>query len=238
MSKLQGKAKRDYVGRMFSRIARRYDLMNTLMTGGLHHRWRRHAAQEAVKELQGAALDVATGTGDLALALADRPGMGPVVGVDLVAEMIALAQRKGRRKGYEDRVSFMVGDALALPFDDNTFACVTSGFSLRNVPDLRSSLREMARVIKPGGRLVSLEILPLEGRVLRPLFRFYFNRLVPIAGALIAGDREAYTYLPESVDHFRTAETLAEMFREIGLRDVGYRRMGIGTPVIHWGSKA
>ena len=237
MSNLQGNKKREYVGHMFSRIAQRYDLMNTIMTGGLHHLWRRNAAKKATAGLQGIALDVATGTGDLALALAQMHGINSTIGIDLVPEMIKLANTKISEKDCKTPISFMVGDALALPFPDDTFACVTSGFSLRNLPNLRESLTHMIRVLKPGGRLVSLEIGTVESWLFKHLFQFYFDRIVPIVGAVIGRDREAYTYLPNSVNHFPSAEVLADLFREIGLHNVGYKRLGIGTPIIHWGTK-
>ena len=237
MSNLQGNEKREYVGHMFSRIAQRYDFMNTIMTGGLHHRWRRNTAKQATVGLEGIALDVATGTGDLALALAQMHGINSTIGIDLVPEMIKLANAKISKRNCTNRISFVVGDALALPFPDNTFACVTSGFSLRNLPDLRESLKQMIRVIKPGGRLVSLEIGTIENWLFKHLFEFYFNRVVPIVGTIIGNDKEAYTYLPNSVNYFPSAEVLADSFREMGLHNVGYKRLGIGTPIIHWGTK-
>ncbi|MBI2919085.1 MAG: ubiquinone/menaquinone biosynthesis methyltransferase [Chloroflexi bacterium] len=230
-------AKRRYVAHLFKDIARGYDRMNTVMTGGRHHAWRRLAAHKATEGLSGIALDVATGTGDLALALARQPGIETVVGLDLVGGMLVLAQAKVGRTGCRDRVDLVMGDALALPFPDATFACVASGFSLRNVPDLRGSLDEMVRVLRPGGRLVSLEIVPVEGRLLGPLLRCSFRRLVPLAGALLVRDRASYAYLPRSVDRFPPAVRLADLFRELGLLDVGYRRLGLGMVAIHWGIK-
>ena len=229
---LQGEEKRRYVGDMFARIARRYDLMNTLMTGGMHHRWRRVAARVATHGLEGMALDVATGTGDLAFALTREKGVSVVVGVDLLPEMVMIA----REKASGSRVRFAISDALSLPFPDDTFSCVTTGWGLRNMPDLEGSLREMARVVRPGGRVVSLESMPPPGGLFSLPFRIFFHQVVPLMGQLVAGDREAYTYLPRSVDRFLTAEALALSFEKAGLRDVGYRRMGLGAVAIHWGT--
>ncbi len=237
MAELQGEARRRYVGEMFARIAPRYDLMNTPMTLGAHHRWRKPAARLATRGLRGAALDVATGTGDLALALARASGMERVVGLDLLPGMVALARKKALARGLAGRVGFLVGDGLALPFPDGAFACVTSAWGLRNMPDPRASLEEMARVTAAGGRVVSLESVPVRGSPLGPFFRLYFHQVVPLLGQVIAGDREAYTYLPRSVDGFLPAERLAGLFQEVGLADVGYRRLGLGAVAIHWGTR-
>jgi demethylmenaquinone methyltransferase/2-methoxy-6-polyprenyl-1,4-benzoquinol methylase len=237
MADLQGEAKRRYVADLFARIAPRYDVMNTMMTGGLHHSWRKLAVRMAARGLGGAALDVATGTGDLAIALASSPGIDGVVGLDLLPEMVERAQSKARSKGLASRVQFMVGDALSLPFPDDTFACATSAWGLRNMPDLRASLEEMARVVKPGGMVVSLESMPVAGGPARLLLRLFLHRIVPLMGQLLAGDRAAYTYLPQSVDRFLTPEAMARLFEEVSLREVGYRQMGMGAVAIHWGRK-
>ena len=237
MAELTGQAKQRYVAALFARIARRYDLMNTLMTGGMHHRWKRCAAQLAAQGLQGAALDVATGTGDLALALARRPGVNHAVGVDLLPEMLTLARLKSCKTEIGDHVSLIAGDALCLPFSDNTFACATAGFSLRNVTDLPLSLAEMARVVRPGGRVTTLELTPLGPGVKSGVLRWYFHRLVPLIGQVVAGDRAAYTYLPQSVDYFLEAGRLADLFRQAGLVDVGYISLGFGAVAVHYGVK-
>ena len=238
MANLKGEAKARYVASLFARIARRYDLVNSIMTGGLHHRWRRQASLMTTKGLTGPALDVATGTGDFALALARRPGIKPVMGLDFVPEMVALARQKAERRGMSRQVHFLQGDALALPFPDNTFACATSGFGLRNVTDLPAALAEMARVIYPGGRVAILEIVPPErtGPLAR-LLRLYFQRVVPVLGGVLTGDREAYTYLPQSVDVFPLASELVHLMEQAGLKEVRYRNVGMGTVAIHVGEK-
>lgn len=237
MAELRGEARQRYVADLFARIAPRYDLMNTLMTGGMHWRWRQKTAQVTARGLQGKALDVATGTGGLALALAYRPEIDQVVGVDLLPEMLSLAQAKARTRGLAGRTSLLVGDALALPFPDNAFACATAGFSLRNMPDLRQALAEMARVVRPGGRVTTLELTPFHSGVKARLFRLYFHRLVPLMGQVVAGDRLAYTYLPQSVDYFLEADRLAGLFREVGLMEVSYLKLGFGTVALHGGIK-
>lgn len=237
MVELRGEAKRRYVADMFTRIARRYDAMNTLMTGGLHHRWRQRAVQAATRGLAGRALDVATGTGDLALGLARRPGIDHTVGVDFLPQMLGRCRAKARARGLAGKTTLVLADAQALPFRDHTFACVTAGFSLRNMVDLRQALAEMVRVVRPGGRVTTLELIPSPPGVAAAPVRFYFHRLVPLLGQLVVGDRSAYTYLPQSADHFLEADHLARLLRELGLADVGYMRMGLGTVAVHWGNK-
>ena len=234
MVELRGAEKRRYVADLFTRISRRYDLMNTLMTFGMDRRWRRAAAKVATEGLEGPALDVASGTGGLALELGRIRDSTRVVGLDLLEPMVSLAAKKA---GHSTRVTFVVGDALSLPFPDDTFSCVTSGFSLRNMPDLESSLREMVRVVRPGGRVLSLETMPVDKGLLRPLTQSYFRRVVPLVGSLIAGDRAAYTYLPQSVDRFLSPQSLAQLFEAVGLEGVGRRSLALGSVHIHWGTK-
>ena len=247
MLETPGTDKQRYVAEMFTRISRRYDLMNFLMTAGQHHRWQARTARLAAQGLAGPALDVATGTGDLALALVRRPGIQPVVGLDLLLPMLALAQGKARRRGFGERITWLAGDAVTLPFPDHSFACATAGFSLRNMPEpdgIRRALAEMVRVVRPGGRVAILELSPHPktgagplGGLEAGLARFYTHRLVPVLGQVVTGDRLAYTYLPQSVDRFLEAAELAGLLRELGLEQVGYRKLGMGTVAIHWGVK-
>jgi len=220
---------------MFGRIAHRYDLMNALMTGGRHQAWRRVAARLACPGPGLLALDVATGTADLALALLEAGRARAVVGLDFVEPMLGLAQAKLARRAGGARVRLVAGDALALPFPDGAFGCVASAFLLRNLADLRAGLAEMRRVTAPGGRVVALEIAQPTLPGFRALFRAYFHWFVPWLGGLISGDRDAYTYLPRSVDRFLPPEGLAALMREVGLREVTVRRLGLGTVTIHVG---
>jgi len=220
---------------MFTRIAGRYDLMNSVMTGGRHHAWRRLAARAVAGAPAGLALDLATGTGDLALAVrAVAPGRA-VVGADFSEAMLRHAQAKLAARG-ERRVPLLAADALALPFGDRTFACVTSAFLLRNLADLPAGLAEMRRVTAPGGLVAALEITRPGVRGWDAVFGLYFHRLVPLLGAAVAGDRAAYTYLPRSVERFVTPPQLAELMARAGLRAVRYRRLGLGTIALHVGT--
>ena len=220
---------------MFTRIAARYDVMNALMTAGRHHAWRRVAAAAAAGAPPGPVLDLATGTGDLALAVRGATPGRLVVGADFSEAMLARARRK---LADRPRMPLLVADALALPFRDAAFACVTSAFLLRNLADLRAGLAEMRRVTTPGGLVVALEITRPAVPGWDRIFGVYFHRVVPAVGALVARDRVAYTYLPESVDRFVTPAELAGLMREAGLERVTWRRLGLGTIALHVGVAA
>jgi demethylmenaquinone methyltransferase/2-methoxy-6-polyprenyl-1,4-benzoquinol methylase len=230
-----GPDKARFVSEMFSRIAGRYDLMNGLMTFGMHHAWRRLAVRPTIPAPEGPALDLATGTGDLAIELLQTHPHRVVVGVDFSHGMLKVAQGKLRRTDERGHVRLVAGDALALPFGDRSFACVTSAFLLRNLADLEGGLREMRRVARPAGRIVALEITQPTLAGFTPLFRFYFHHVVPRVGQIVGGDREAYTYLPQSVDRFLTPTALSALMERVGLRAVSYRRLGFGTVTLHSG---
>jgi len=231
----EGPGKARFVNDMFSRIAGRYDLMNAVMTFGMHHAWRRAAARETIPSPDGPGLDLATGTGDLALELSEIHRHRIVVGADFAHGMLAVADTKRRTEETGGRIRLVEADALSLPFETRTFAFVTSAFLLRNLADLRHGLSEMRRVARPGGRVVALEITQADLPGWAPLFRAYFHHVVPLVGAIVSGDREAYTYLPQSVDRFLTPPALAALMEEVGLRSVRFRRLGFGTVTIHTG---
>jgi demethylmenaquinone methyltransferase/2-methoxy-6-polyprenyl-1,4-benzoquinol methylase len=222
------------VREMFTRIARRYDVMNSLMSGGRHHAWRRLAASAVAGAPPGPVLDLATGTGDLALAVRAARPASLLVAADFSEGMLHEARAKLARRRAA-RVPLLAADALALPFRDRTFAAVTSAFLVRNLVDLARGLAEMRRVAMPGGLVVTLDITRPRMPGWDRLFGFYFQRVVPLLGRLVAGDRAAYTYLPESVERFASPPGLADAMRRAGLRDVSYRRIGLGTIALHVG---
>ena len=214
---------------MFDRIAGVYDRMNSLMTAGMHHRWRERAADLAALGAGDRALDVATGTGDLAIELRRRGA--EVVGVDFSEPMLELARRKA------PGIRFEPGNALALPYGDGEFDAVTVGFGARNFDDLACGLGEMARVARPGGRVVVLEITSPQRPPLSWFFRFWFDRAVPALGR-VAGDPDAYTYLPSSVRRFPDPPGLAGELAAAGLREVRWILTAGGIIAVHVGVKA
>jgi demethylmenaquinone methyltransferase / 2-methoxy-6-polyprenyl-1,4-benzoquinol methylase len=221
---------------MFDRIAGVYDVMNTAMTAGLHHGWRERAADRAELEPGESALDVCCGTGDLALALANRVGpYGRVIGSDFSEAMLDLAREKASARGAA-QVRFEWADALSLPYDDESFDAVTVGFGVRNLADVELGISEMARVLKPGGRLVILEITQPQRPPLSTFFAIWFDRLVPMLGVL-AGDREAYSYLPQSVKRFPPPAGLAAILGEAGLERIRYTILAGGIIAIHSGHR-
>ena len=220
---------------MFDRIAGVYDLMNTAMTAGMHHRWRQRAAELTQLDPGGAALDVCCGTGDLALELSGRVGPeGSVVGCDFSERMLDLARGKAAARGAEN-VRFEWADALQLPYDDDSFDAATVGFGARNLQDLDQGLGELARVLRPAGRLVILEITQPQRPPLSAFYSLWFDRIVPLLGTL-AGDRSAYTYLPESVKRFPSPHGLAERMGRAGFRRVRYLVLAGGIITIHAGA--
>lgn len=226
---------------MFDRIARVYDRMNAVMTAGRHQRWRRRAADLADLTPGGRALDVATGTGDLAFELGHRVAPdGVVIGVDFSENMLSIARDKAaaRRRvttapaGVQLR--FEQANAMKLPYDDDAFDAATTGFGARNFSDLERGLIEMTRVVRPGGRVVVLEITTPRRPPLSTLLQMWFERIVPALGRL-AGDSAAYAYLPQSVRRFPAPATLAALMWGVGLRDVRYRLTAGGIIALHSG---
>lgn len=224
-----------YVRAMFTRIARRYDLMNTLMTAGRHHTWRETVARLVAASPPGPVLDLATGTGDLAVAIREAAPDRPVVGVDFSEGMLGQARLKVRARRIRGIV-LVNADALALPFADATFACVASAFLLRNLEDLPRGLAEMRRVTRPGGRVIALDIVRPAVPLWGPLFGLYFGRVVPAVGALVAGDRAAYCYLPQSVNRFVSPQELARLMTGAGVREVTWRTLALRTVALHVGA--
>jgi demethylmenaquinone methyltransferase / 2-methoxy-6-polyprenyl-1,4-benzoquinol methylase len=224
---------RDDVARMFDDIAPVYDRLNTIMTFGLDSGWRRAAVEQTRIESGASVADVACGTGKLTAELAERIGpFGKVIGIDLSGGMLARAKAE-----YRDlvQVEFRHGDALELPIEDDGVDAATIGFGLRNLADFEAAFRELARIVRPGGRVVCLELTLPRPRWWGRLYHATFRMTAPIAGSMF-GRRRAYRYLPESLEGFPDADRLAETMRKAGLVEVSYRRLGLGMVALHHGS--
>lgn len=228
-----------YVHQVFSRIAKRYDLMNSLLSFQQHKRWRRFAMRHAEVPVGGQALDVAAGTGDWTLSLADAVGaQGHVDAIDFTQEMLDVAVRKFEaRPQLQKRVRLVHGDAMALPFADNTYDLATIGFALRNVPDVLTVLTEMTRTVRPGGKVVSLELSKPEWPPFRSVYYLYFYKILPFFGGLLAGAKEQYAWLPESLTNFPDRKALEKLFEAAGLVDVESYPLTGGIAALHIGRK-
>ena len=219
MVNLQGKDKSKFVSNMFNRISGRYDLLNTIMTAGMHYSWRKKATKYLKKSETGMFLDVATGTGDFAFEILNQKIANKVVGLDFSVEMLNIGQIKSEKRNFDKKFVPVVADAHELPFADNSFESITIGFGVRNFVDLSTALEELLRVLVPGGNLVILEIVKPEGKIMSRLFPLYFEKITPRIGSIFAGDREAYTYLPQSVSNFLTSTQLAVLMTKKVLRN-------------------
>lgn len=228
----EGKAER--VRDMFAAIAGRYDLLNRVLSLGVDRSWRAAAAREALERAPREVLDVATGTGDFALTIQAMAPEASVTGVDFVPGMLEIARDKAAR--LSQPVAFQEADALALPFPDASFDAVTCAFGFRNFADYRRGLAELARVLRPGGRLVILEFPPPPGGALGSLYRLYFQRILPVVGGLVSGRPEAYRYLPDSVLAFPEPERLRLMMQDAGLRS-RYQLLTGGLAAVHVGDR-
>jgi len=233
MSELTGEARARYVRRMFGRIAPRYDLLNRWMTFGLDRGWRAELVRRMDLAPAARVLDVGAGTGDLALEVLKRQPAARLVALDFTPEMMSL----GRRRPGGERVHWVVADAAQLPFPDRAFDGAVSGFLLRNVPDIDRVLSEERRVLRPGGCVASLDTTPPPRSWLRPLIRFHLHTVIPLLGRIVAGEPEAYTYLPQSTERFVDAGSLAERMTAAGFRGVEFARRMLGTIALHWGAR-
>jgi demethylmenaquinone methyltransferase/2-methoxy-6-polyprenyl-1,4-benzoquinol methylase len=235
--------KNSYVHNQFERIAGRYDLTNDVISLGLHRRWKRAAVKALGLRPAGSYLDVCCGTGDLALQIASElEAAGKVTGLDFSGNMLAVASARGLKaqecSTIASRLEWVQGDAQALPFPDNSFDGAIISFGLRNLTDLQRGLSEMARVVKPGGRVINLDVGHPRLPLFTPAFKFYFGRIVPLIGAIIQKDKQAYTYLPESAKAFARPEELISMLAEAGLKEIQLAQLALGSVAMQVGTKA
>jgi demethylmenaquinone methyltransferase/2-methoxy-6-polyprenyl-1,4-benzoquinol methylase len=222
---------------MFATIAGRYDLLNHLLSGNMDRRWRRRVSSSlrvTLADPEARVLDVACGTGDLAISLFERTG-ARVVGTDFCRPMLLLAAKKTSE--FANPIPFIEGDALNLPFKTGSFDAVTIAFGLRNLSSVASGLRELLRVLKPGGKGVVLEFSQPVNPLFRSVFRVYFANILPLLGGIVSGSKSAYEYLPDSVSRFPDQKRLASMMQEAGFGSVRYQNLTGGIAAIHTGDK-
>ena len=233
MAHLEGQERAQYVQDMFARIAGRYDLMNRLMTAGQDIKWRKYVIEQAQLPSNGRLLDIATGTGDIAYeGLTQQPDI-QAIGGDFTVEMMLAGKQYPERQA----IRWVGADTLHLPFPDNYFDAVTSGFLMRNVIDVPGACAEQLRVLKPGGRVVILESSPPKKNVLRPFIRIHLNYVIPTLGKLISGNADAYEYLPDSTQQFKEPDDLANIMWQKGFERIHYKLFMFGTIAIHVGQK-
>jgi demethylmenaquinone methyltransferase/2-methoxy-6-polyprenyl-1,4-benzoquinol methylase len=230
MTQLQGSERAAYVQGMFTKIAKRYDLMNRLMTGGQDIRWRKMVLKLAQLDNSASLLDLGTGTGDLAREALGQFPQARIIAADFTLEMM----RVGKKTSPLD---FSTADALRLPFNNSIFDAVVSGFLMRNVIDLKKALAEQYRVLKKGGRIVILDTTRPKRNILSPFIWIHMHVIIPTLGSLLTGVGEAYRYLPETTEGFVTAETMSARMTEAGFENVNFRRLMFGTIAIHWAEK-
>ncbi|MBI5932174.1 MAG: ubiquinone/menaquinone biosynthesis methyltransferase [Chloroflexi bacterium] len=230
MTQLTGQERATYVQNMFTRIARRYDLMNRLMTGFQDVRWRRLVIQLAGLKPNASMLDLGAGTGDLAREALRQFPATRVAAADFTLEMMRAGQRLAR-------LDFSAADALHLPFANASFDASVSGFLMRNVIDLHKVLEEQYRVLKRGGRIVILDTTRPKKNILSPFIWIHMHFIIPTLGRLISGESDAYNYLPDTTENFVTAEKMSALMAAVGFKKVGFERLMFGTIAIHWAEK-
>lgn len=230
-------AKTEQVRAMFDNIAPAYDLMNRAMTLGIDRLWRRRAVAMIRRHDPADILDVATGTGDLAITLAQRLHPRSVTGIDLSDHMLDIGRRKVSAAGLDGVITMQRADCLALPFGDRSFDCVTVAYGVRNFERLADGYREMARVLRPGGLLCVIELSTPRGRLTRPLYNLYTRHIIPALGRLVSHDTGAYTYLPQSIAAVAQGDDMCALMRDAGLTDTAFRPMTFGTCTIYTARK-
>jgi demethylmenaquinone methyltransferase/2-methoxy-6-polyprenyl-1,4-benzoquinol methylase len=230
MTQLTGRERASYVQGMFTKIARRYDLMNRIMTGGQDVRWRKRVIELARLRSNSSLLDLGTGTGDLAREALTQFPQANVIAADFTLEMMRVGKQNGDLK-------FSAADALHLPFNSDSYDAVVSGFLMRNVIDLQKAIQEQYRVLKKGGRMVILDTTRPKKNILSPFIWLHMHFVIPTLGGLLTGEKDAYRYLPDTTEGFVTAEELASRMAAVGFKKLDFQRYMFGTIAIHWGEK-
>jgi demethylmenaquinone methyltransferase/2-methoxy-6-polyprenyl-1,4-benzoquinol methylase len=230
-------SKEKFVHEVFESIAPKYDLMNDVLSFRQHKAWRKRTMKRMAMKPGDTAIDLCCGTCDWTISMAQASGSGRMVGLDFSRNMLERGRRKVQDIGLEKQIELLEGNAMALPFPDNTFDYATIGFALRNVPDLVQVVKEMRRVVKPGGMVVSLELSKPTWQPFKSIYYFYFQRILPLMGRLLAKRYEQYKWLPESLIHFPDHKDLARIFRECGLERVEARPFTGGIAALHLGIK-
>jgi len=221
---------------MFSTIAHRYDLLNRVLSLGIDRRWRKFAVDQLVKRENAHYLDVATGTCDVALEIVNSLKGSKVTGVDFSEGMLERGKEKVRNEGLNDRIDIRFGDAIDLPFADNTFEGSTIAFGIRNVQDYKKGISEMSRVVRSGCRVVILEFTTVQSKIFKPVYTLYITKILPFIGELISGKKGAYKYLPDSMLSFPVPEKLKSAMEEAGLQNVMYYKLTFGIVAVHVGT--
>jgi demethylmenaquinone methyltransferase/2-methoxy-6-polyprenyl-1,4-benzoquinol methylase len=237
LANLTGAARERYVQEMFTQIAHRYDLMNRLMTAGQDVHWRKEVVRLAQLPAYGCLLDLGSGTGDLAREVLRRHPNSLVVAADFTLEMMRVGQARQRGRPTQPPMNWTAADALHLPFPPESFDAVVSGFLMRNVSNVRLSLQEQYRLLKPGGHIVVLDTAPPPENLLLPFIRFHLHTVIPTLGRWISGQAEAYQYLPDSTEAFLHPQQMALRLAETGFRTVSFELKMFATVAILWGEK-
>lgn len=232
------KSKEQFVHSVFERIAPKYDIMNSVLSFRRHKYWRKFTMAKMNVKKGSSALDLCCGTGDWTISLAKASGSGEIVGLDFSQNMLDIGAEKIKARQLDKQISLIRGNAMSLPYADNTFDYVTIGFALRNVPDLVQVLKEMKRVVKPGGLVVSLELSKPTWQPFKGIYFFYFQKVLPLIGKMLAKSYEQYKWLPESLIGFPDHKQLATIFREVGLEKVEAYPLTGGIAALHIGVKA
>ncbi|WP_128894445.1 demethylmenaquinone methyltransferase [Longirhabdus pacifica] len=229
--------KEQFVLEVFESIAPKYDMMNSLISFRRHKAWRKFTMKKMNVQEGDTALDLCCGTCDWTISTAEASRTGKIIGLDFSRNMLSIGQEKINHKGMQQQIELIHGDAMQLPFEDNRFDYVTIGFGLRNVPDLRQVLKEMQRVVKPGGKVVCLEVSKPTWQPFKSLYFLYFNKILPLIGKLVAKKYEQYRWLPESLVNFPDHKQLLQIFKDTGFeQSVAYPLTG-GVAALHIGTK-